>query len=146
MKKFLILSLIVTFVLITTPACKKFVWNPVGNWSLSVDLEGASSISTQNVTLTGNESGGTITGWGLYNPDGTAGTWTKTGDYTIQIKIEYKNTVILTFYYTLEITGTTTKSSPNSITLTGTLNTYTFFSGSSDRAVTITATKTSDLQ
>ncbi len=144
MKKFLILSLIVTFVLITTPACKKFVWNPVGNWSLQVNLDGLDPF-TVTVELTGNESGGAITGWDLYNPDNTPGTWTKTGDYTIQIKIDYLNVSWLTFHNVLTVTGITTKSAPNSLTLTGTFTEdATLYH--KERAATITAMKTSNLQ
>ena len=145
MKKQILVSLMLVLVLIVLPGCKKFTWNPAGGWMLEVTHSDWPSW-TENVILTGNDSGGSISGWDKYNPNSTLGTWTKSSKYTISITIDYINDAgFLSFENTVTLTGTTTKDSPNMVTLSGTWHEVGIF-GTSDYNMTVIAHKTSEMQ
>lgn len=146
MKKQFIISLVLVLILLVLPGCKKFTWNPAGAWMLEVDHD-TWSAWTEDIILTGNDSGGSVTGWNKYNPNSTFGTWTKTSKYTISITLNYVNDAgFITFENTITLTGTTTKDSPNMVTLTGNWREVSGLWGTTNYNMTVIAHKTSELQ
>ena len=139
MKKFTFTFLIVTLILILSFACKtaeSFVWDPVGNWDFVILAPWGTW--TEHVILSGSESGGTLSGWTQFNPGGTPGIWTKTGDWSISVQLNYWN---YSYNEIVELTGTSSESSPNNVIGSGT-----WTENASDHSITFTATKTSNLQ
>lgn len=144
MKKWLLTLVLISALFLFYPSCKTteaFVWNPVGNWIFQFSAPGSYGNWTENLNLTGSESGGAVNGWQKYNPAGTPGTWTKTGNFTISMTVDFINIIV---HDVVEVTGSSSEANPNFMTGSGTW-TATFITTSVD-TLTYTATKTTNLQ
>ena len=109
MKRSIVLIVLLGLVLASGlgPGCASFVWDPTGVWTfVYFDF-------SEDVTFSGSCDGGTIANWAGddYNPQ--TGTWTKTADYTVDVRIDfishYGSHVILTIIFT------SSEDSPNTM-------------------------------
>lgn len=128
MNKLWLFFSVIIISLVITPSCRSaWVWNPVGSWELMIVHSGWGDI-TETIELTGDDSGGTLTGWERGNQQSTTGTWIKTGDFSIEINIDYwvapNNTGA---QHTVKLTGNSSESSPNSMSGDGTWQYQAFF-------------------
>ena len=115
------------------PGCTSFVWDPTGVWTfIYFDF-------SEEVTLSGSCEEGIISNWVGDGYDPQTGTWTKTADFTIDLRIDFISQwgthVVLT------ITFTSSKDSPN--TMSG--NAW-FVEDSYEEEYTIQASKVTNLQ
>ena len=119
--------------LVLVSGCSSFVWDPTGIWTF---VYGGYS---ENVTFSGNCDEGIVSNWtgDDYNPQ--SGTWSKTGDYILEMRIDFISQsgshVILT------ITFTSSEDSPN--TMAGNAH---FVEDSYVEDFTIQASKVTNLQ
>ena len=142
MKRTIFVLAVTVIFIIFVPGCKNgFVWNPVGSWSISFTGSWGDAWF-ENLNFTGSETGGMISGWTFFVA-GTPGTWTKTGDFTINFSYDFPYDNDLDH---LEFTGTSSEASPNSMAGTGTW--YFYLNGvlEDTYSMTFNGIKTSNLQ
>ena len=143
MKKAIILLTALGILVMFNPSCKSagFEWNPVGNWTCVIVGSWGHTWS-ETLTLTGDASGGMINGWEFWTT-GNPGTWEKAGDCSISMVFDFPHT---DYRDHLEFTCNSSEASPNTMSGSGTW--YYYYMGVLDDtfSMTITGTKTSNLQ
>jgi hypothetical protein len=143
MKKAILSMLIIVLMVVMSPSCKKsFVWDPTGSWTWTVIVTGFDDL-TEMIVLSGSESGGSLTGWEGYNPLSTPGTWSKTGDFTITVNIDFYN---FGWHNVVNLTFTSSEAAPNSMNGTGTWTEYYGSTLNDVYNINVSAIKTSNPQ
>jgi hypothetical protein len=144
MKKTLLISLlsVMMMVMMIQSGCTtaEFVWDPTGQWTITLDFYSEGVNCNESITLSGTESSGTVTGFTYcgWEPPQT-GTFIKTSDYAITISFSWLSSWGEYIIVTLNLNST--EANPNSMTGTGSSQ-----EDSSTYPCNIIGTKISNLQ
>ncbi len=142
MKKSILLVAVIMVLFMFFSSCKtaEFIWNPVGVWMLTIT--GDWGTWTETLTFAGSETTGTVSGWLLFNPSLTLGTWTKIG-FTLTINLDFYN---VPYHNVITFTGTSSEANPNSMTGNATWIEYWNSTYNDTYSMTFTGIKTTNLQ